>query len=78
MTSRMSEQLSSINQQTTGVGQDVKKGNPCALFGGSGDWCSYYGKQYGINSKEYMYYYVHCDVICNSEDLEAAQVPISR
>ena len=30
------------------------------------------------NSKEYMYSYVHCGIIYNSQDLEAAQVPTSR
>ena len=28
--------------------------------------------------KEYMHVYVHCSIIYNSQDLEAAQVPISR
>ena len=28
--------------------------------------------------KEYMYPYIHCSVIYNNQDLEAAQVPISR
>ena len=30
------------------------------------------------NLKEYMQPYVHCCIIYNSQDLEAAQVPISR
>ena len=30
------------------------------------------------NSKEYMHPYVHCGIISNSQDLEAAQAPISR
>ena len=30
------------------------------------------------NLKKYMYSYVHCSVIYNSQDLEAAQVSISR
>ena len=30
------------------------------------------------NSKEYIHHCVHCSVIYNSQDLEAAQVPISR
>ena len=30
------------------------------------------------NSKEYMHPYVHCSIIYNSQDLEAAQVPVSR
>ena len=30
------------------------------------------------NSKEYMHPYVHCSVIYNSQDMEAAQVPINR
>ena len=28
--------------------------------------------------KEYMHLYAHCSIICNSQDLEAAQVSISR
>ena len=30
------------------------------------------------NSKDYMHPWVHCSVIYNSQDLEAAQVPNSR
>ena len=30
------------------------------------------------NQKEYMHHCVHCSIIRNSQDLEAAQVPISR
>ena len=30
------------------------------------------------NSKAYMHLYVHCSVIYNSQDMETAQVPISR
>ena len=30
------------------------------------------------NSREYMHPYVHCSIILNSQDLEAAQVSISR
>ena len=30
------------------------------------------------NMKEYMHPYVHCKVINNSQDLETAQVPMSR
>ena len=35
-------------------------------------------KPQNTNLKEYMHPYVHCSVIYNSQDLEAAQVPISR
>ena len=28
--------------------------------------------------KEYIHSCVHCSIICNSQDVEAAQVPISR
>ena len=30
------------------------------------------------NLKKYMHPYVHCSIICNSQDLEVAQVSISR
>ena len=30
------------------------------------------------NLKEHMHPYVHCSIIYNSQDLEAAQLPISR
>ena len=33
---------------------------------------------WNTNSKEYKHHYVHCSIINNSEDLEAAQVSISR
>ena len=34
MTSHISDWLSSINQQTTSAGEDVEKGEPCALLVG--------------------------------------------
>ena len=33
---------------------------------------------WNTNSKEYMHLYIHCSIIYNSQDLEAAQVFISR
>ena len=33
---------------------------------------------WNTNSKDYMHPYVYCSIICNSQDLEAAYVPISR
>ena len=45
--SYLSERLSPINQQTTGVGEDVQKGEPFCTDGGNADWCSHCGNQYG-------------------------------
>ena len=50
-TSHLSEWLSSINQQTTSVGEDVEKGGPFCTVGGNADWCSHCGKQYGDTRK---------------------------
>ena len=33
---------------------------------------------WNTNLKEYMHLYVHCNIIYNSQNLEAAQVSISR
>ena len=38
----------------------------------------YMKKNQNINSREYTHPYVHCSVIYNRQDLEAAQVSISR
>ena len=46
-----SEWLSSINQQTTSVGEDVEKGESFCTVGGNAGWCSHCGKQYGDSSK---------------------------
>ena len=35
-------------------------------------------ESWNTNSKEYIHPYVHSSVICNSQDQEAAQVPVSR
>ena len=43
--------LSSINQQRTCAGKDVEKGESFCIFGGNSDWSSYYGKQYGVTTK---------------------------
>ena len=49
--SHLSEWLSSISQQTTHAGQDVKKGEPFCTAGGNADWCSHFEKQYGDPQK---------------------------
>ena len=36
------------------------------------------GETQNTNSKEYVHLNVHCSIIYNSQDLEAAQVPINR
>ena len=46
----VSEWLSSINQQTS-AGEDVETQEELfGTVGGSADWCSHCGKQYGDNS----------------------------
>ena len=35
-------------------------------------------KTQNTDSKQYMHSYVHCSIIYNCQDLEAARVPISR
>ena len=42
----LSEWPSSVNQQTN-VGKDVEKREPSYAVGGTSNWCSHYGKQYG-------------------------------
>ena len=49
--SHLSEWLSSINQQTTSVGEDVEKGEHFCTVGRNADWYSHCGKQYGVTSK---------------------------
>ena len=39
----MSEWLSSINDQTISIGEDVEKKEPLCTVGGNADWCSHYG-----------------------------------
>ena len=46
-----SEWLSSINQQTTSAGEDVRTVNPLAV-GINADWHSHWGEQYGDASKK--------------------------
>ena len=48
--SRLSEWLSSINQQATSAGEDVEKGELFCTVGNA-DWCSHCRKQFGISSK---------------------------
>ena len=45
------EWLSSINQQTTSVREDVEKREPSCVVDGNADWCNHCGKQYGDTSK---------------------------
>ena len=51
ITSHLSEWLKSTTQETTGVGEDVEKGEPSGTVGGNANWCSHSGKQYGASSK---------------------------
>ena len=51
ITSHMSEWLSSKRQEITSVGEDVAKREPSCTVGGSLNWCSHYGEQYGGSSK---------------------------
>ena len=47
----LSEWLSSINQRTKSVGEDVVKREPSYTVGGTENWDSCYGKQYGFFKK---------------------------
>ena len=47
----MTEWLNLTTQETTGVGEDVEKGEHSYTVGGKINWCSYSGKQYGGFSK---------------------------
>ena len=47
----LSEWLSSINQRTKSVGEDVVKREPSYTVGGTANWYSCYGKQYGFFKK---------------------------
>ena len=49
--SQLSEWLSSINQQTASVVEDIEKAEPFCTVGGNTDWCSHCGKEYGDTSK---------------------------
>ena len=51
ITSQLSEWLKSATQETTGVGEDVEKGEPSCTVGGDANWCSHCGKQCGGSSK---------------------------
>ena len=51
MISNLSEWLSSVNQQTTSAGKDVKKGEPFCIIGGNADWQSHCKNQDGGTSK---------------------------
>ena len=50
-TSHLSEWLKLTTQETTGVGEDVEKGEPSHSVAGNANWCSHCGKQYGGSSK---------------------------
>ena len=43
--------LSSVNQQTTSVGEDVGGGEPSDTVGGIVNWCGHHEEQYGGSSK---------------------------
>ena len=45
----------SINQQTTSVGEDVETREYLCTVGVNADWCSHHGKQYGVASKSYRW-----------------------
>ena len=45
------EWLSSVSQQTTSAGEDVKKGDHFCTVGGNAGWCRYCGKQLEIPQK---------------------------
>ena len=47
-------------QVTTNVGEDVEKKEPSYTAGGTANWYSCYGKQYGVSSKdqEFIYYMI--------------------
>ena len=49
-TSHLPEWLSSINQQTTSVGEDTEKTEPLCIVDGNAYGCSHNGKQYGVTS----------------------------
>ena len=49
--SHLSEWLKSITQKTTGIGEDVEKGEPSCTIGGNANWCSHSGEQSGGSSK---------------------------
>ena len=58
------------------IPQEIKNGTafwPCDPTSGSVS-----KESQNTNSKDSMHPYVHCSIIYNSQDLEAAQVPISR
>ena len=55
--SHLSKWLSSINQQTTSVGEDVEKRELSWAVSGNTDWCSDCGKQYGVFSKNSKWSY---------------------
>ena len=51
ITSHWSEWLSSKSLQTISAGESVEKMEPSCTVGGSKNWYSHYGKQYGISFK---------------------------
>ena len=63
-------------ENSTEFPQQIKKGSP---FWPSNPTSGNLSKEtQNINLKEYMHPYIHCSVMYNSQDLEAAQVSISR
>ena len=62
-------------------GHSSKIKNGTALWPSNSDYGNITKETCNTSLKEdmwYMYPYVHCSIIYNSQDLEAAQVPISR
>jgi len=49
--SHLSEWLSLKRQQITSFGEGVEKREASYIVAGSVNWCSHYGKQYGVSSK---------------------------
>ena len=46
-----SEWLFSVSQQNTSAGEDREKKEPSCTVGGNANWCSHYGKQHAVSSK---------------------------
>ena len=51
ITSHLSKWLSSKRPQITNAGEDVEKSEPLYTVGGNVNWCSHYGKLYGVSSR---------------------------
>ena len=51
ITSHLSEWLKLKTEATTDVCEDVEKEDLFCIAGGNANWCSYFGKNYGVSSK---------------------------